>query len=255
MKKLFLIVFLLSHTIFAFQPHEVFIVVPGTWAIKAKWYKLGGNFFSALEQSVAAKGHKALWFRWLSDNYESSRQTAAQEFAHMLCCFEPATEINIIAHSHGVNVTLGACQLLAQTESTRKIKALYALAAPIYEEVYSPDMSVITRLYNLYSFNDSIQTIWGYKRIFTPKPGIINIQIFIDGKEPNHSDIHSPVVGKWLTNLAQRPCPTPGIVYFYSTKPPEVKNNPDFEKQLAQDKLIDFQSLLYLRKKTKKPQK
>jgi len=252
MKKFFLALILVCQVLEGFQPGELFIVVPGTWAIKEKWYTLGGDFFSAVQRSVVRDGHKVLWFRWISDNYESSRQTAAQELAYTIGCLDPSIVLHIIAHSHGVNVALGACQLLAQRSINQRIKTFYALAAPVYEETYKPDMRVIGRLYNLYSLNDAIQTVLGHQRAFGHQIGIINMRTFIDGKEPNHSDMHSPVIGQWLAWLASRPCPNPSCVYFSNTRSPEVRKNTEFERELLQDKPLNLPSLFDFRKKIKK---
>ncbi len=253
MKNIFLksLVFCLAltHLACAMQPHEVFIIIPGTWALKEKWFKIGGDFFTALQESVAYKNAKVLWFRWLTNNYESSRKEAARELAHILTCFEVKTEINLIAHSHGVNVALGACALLARDGAKRKIKTLYALGAPIYEETYCPQMDVIMALYNLYSLNDTIQTIWGYKRIFAKQPGIVNLRVTTDGKEPTHFGMHSATIGKWLVALPHLYCADPGIIKFFEKKPPKFENDPDCQKLLADEKPIDFETLLYIRKK------
>lgn len=247
--KIYLFIGVLFCSIHAMQPHEVFIIVPGTWALKEKWYKVGGDFFKALQESVAYKNAKVLWFRWLTDHYESSRKEAAKEFAHTLTCFEPKTEINIVAHSHGVNVALGACMILAKLEPTRKIKTFYALGAPIYEETYQPCMNIIKNLYNLYSLNDTIQTIWGYKRIFNKQAGIFNLRITVDGKEPTHSGIHGMVIGKWLVALPHLSCSDPGLIKFFEKKAPIFMIDPDCQSLLSNEQPIDFETLLYTRKK------
>lgn len=249
MKKIFLLLIFICRGLYAFQPGELFIVVPGTWAIKAKWYTLGGDFFSAVQRSVANKGHKVIWFRWLSENSESSRQAAAYELAYVIDCLASLANLHIIAHSHGVNVALGACQILAQRSLDKRIKNFYALAAPVYEETYKPDMRIIGRLFNLYSLNDAVQTVVGHQRVFASQAGITNMRTFVDGKEPNHSEMHSEIIGNWLVGLSTRPCPNPAHVYFSSMQAPVVKKNTAFERELEQDKPLNLASLFDFRRK------
>ena len=83
-----------------------------------------------------------MWFRWLTSHYESSRKKGSEELAQFLSCFELHTKLHLVAHSHGANIVLGACQILAKQYPQRKIATLVALGAPIYEEVYKPNVTL-----------------------------------------------------------------------------------------------------------------
>jgi len=230
------------------KPHEVFIIIPGTWALKEKWFKIGGKFFEALNTVARKQNKQVIWFRWLTDNYESSRQEGAQELAHFLSCFECETVLHLIAHSHGTNIALGASQILAKQYPERKIATLFALGAPIYEETYAPNMQIINRIYNFYSFNDGIQTIWAYKRIFKPQSNIYNLRTFIENKEPTHAQMHSSTIARWLPLLIELDCPEPGIIHFYKNKPPILEQDINQQQNLANDTPLNLQALFDMRK-------
>ncbi len=252
-KKLSLILFFITNQSLCLFPkkhlHEIIIIVPGTWAIKESWYKIGGNFFETLQEAATKMGKKVIWFRWLTNHYESSRQKGAQELAHFLKALEPKTLIHVVSHSHGTNVVLGACQLLQKECPKRKISSIFSLGAPIYEEVYKPNMNIIKRLYNLYSLNDGIQTILAYKRIFKSQPGIFNIRTFIENKEPTHSQMHDPAIGKWLFYLLNQTVPPSSTINFFKDNLPIIKDNPEEKKLLENDKPLNLQAFWDLRKK------
>ena len=243
MKNLFLVT-LFTINIYAMQPYEIWTVVPGTWASGELWWNLGGDFFCALQKAAEESGAKVLPFAWSGKNNEKSRIAAAKSFAHLLSCFEPQTAINIVAHSHGATVALCACQMLAMRKPVRKIKALYALGVPIHEDFYRPNMLVIEKLYNLFSFNDGIQTIFDSKRVFTKQPGIVNLRVMVDGQEPTHTTLHCPIIAAWLPMLEHISCCDQGLLSFYREKHPEVVFDVAFEKLLASDKPIDLQALI-----------
>ena len=225
-------------------PQEIWAIIHGTWAHDESWWNIGGDFFCALQKAVASSGAKVLPFGWDGKNTEKSRKAAALALANYLSCFDRQRPINIVAHSHGVNIALGACQLLAQKQPLRKIKALYALGAPVCEEQYCPNMDVIEVLYNLFSFNDTVQNIFDYKRVFKYQPGIFNLRVLVDGQAPTHTTLHSPIVAAWLPTLEQVPCCNQGLVKFYSAKVPKIVFDFEFEKLLAADKPINFPALL-----------
>lgn len=225
-------------------PQEIWTVIHGTWAHDELWWNIGGDFFCALQKAVASSGAKVLSFGWDGKNTEKSRKAAALALANLLSCFDRQRPINIVAHSHGVNIALGACQLLAQQQPLRKIKALYALGAPVCEKQYCPNMDVLEVLYNLFSFNDTVQNIFDYKRVFKYQPGIVNMRVLLDGAEPTHTTIHSPIIAAWLPMLEQIPCCNQGLAKFYTKQAPEVVFDFEFEKLLAADKPINFPALL-----------
>jgi len=229
---------------FAMQaPYEIWVLIHGTWAHDELWWNFGGDFFCALQKAVAPSGAKVLPFQWDGKNTEKSRKATAFALANLLSCFDKQRPINIVAHSHGVNIALTACQLWAQQQPLRKIKALYALGAPVCETQYRPNMDIIENLYNLFSFNDTVQNIFDYKRVFEHQPGIMNMRVLVNGREPTHTDIHSATIAAWLPVLEHVLCCDQGLIKFYSKKMPEVVFDSEFEKLLAADKPINFPAL------------
>jgi hypothetical protein len=201
--------------------HEVFVIVPGTWSIKESWFKLGGDFFEELKKNAQKKCAHVIWFRWLTQNTEKCREVSAQELAHFLTCFDSNTILHLITHSHGTNVALGACNILAQHKNPKKIKTLISLGAPIYEETYHPNMDSIEKILNFYSLNDEIQTLWAWKRIFKDQPGIHNIQLFLNNHEPTHAEMHHYLIARWVTYMTNLSIPNinPGdslSLFFYN---------------------------------------
>ena len=57
---------------------------------------------------------------------------------------------------------------------------------------YLPNMKVIQYLYNLFSFEDLIQTVLGLSvREFPEHKRIANLRVIINGKEPDHAGLTS----------------------------------------------------------------
>lgn len=227
---------------------ELFIIVPGTWSTNQRWYTVGGDFFEALRQSFPNNQYQLTWFRWYAQNSNKHRKQAVKEFAHMILTTTKTVAITVIAHSHGANVVLGACQLLAQKKSSRRIQTLYTLGVPVHEEEYRPNMTIIKRLYNLYSMNDPIQTIWGYQRIFESQPNIFNLRVFINTSEPTHEELHSPIIGTWLTMLPLVQCPQQATVIFNQYTVPKITPNPQQESIVAEEIPINLATLFEIRR-------
>ena len=247
--KLVRLLLFLANTLSLISVNTIFIIVPGTWSTDQPWYTINGDFFEALKQTFPNDNYHLTWFRWLAHNSDKQRKHAVREFANFINTFSSSSVIHVIAHSHGTNIVLGASQLLARKKSTIRITTLYALGAPIHEEEYSPNMCVIKKIYNLYSLNDPIQTIWGYKRVFCPHPAIYNIRVFVDGKEPAHEELHSPIIGRWITMLKLIPCPFQATIYFCKDKPPIIIENTNQNCILEQEKPINILTLMELRTK------
>lgn len=249
MKKLFFLLLLINATLHA---HTVYIIIHGTWAAASDWCMPGGDFYDAVTESAQKLNASVCFLIWSGANSHSARSKAAQQLVNMIQLHPPETSINLIAHSHGANVGIVASQLLAQEKDNKHmIHSFYALGVPINTEQYLPDMNVISYFYNIFSFGDFIQPILGVcDRQFPPHERIANIRITIDGKEPNHSELHGPVVGTWLPlihkklaentvgNFASFDFQQPGIIRFSSNQPPW------YEIDLQRDLLIEEDRLL-----------
>ena len=223
---------LLSVSVFL-QAQSVFIIIHGTWGADAAWYVPKGDFFDALEQTVCKKNSSVYSFRWSGGAGHEARVTAAHSLVKLIRTYHPSVAIYIIAHSHGGNVAALASHMLEEEGNKHRIRALFTLGTPIMNN-YLPNMNIIYYVYNLFSFEDLIQTVLGISgREYPQHKRIANLRVFINGKEPNHSGLHHALVGKWLPYLHQHfkkhladhgiigYISEPSIVYFAQDKAPE----------------------------------
>jgi hypothetical protein len=192
--------------------HEHSIIVHGTWAQHETWAQPGGDFFEQVWTSLHCEKyndnskapHPVLIsiasLSWSGKNDHAERCKAAQKLAATITTLPSTTKITLIAHSHGANICFLASQLLAT--SSYRIQTLYALGAPIDNARYLPNMHVIKKLYNLFSFGDPVQTVSGcFERALAYHPQIHNIALTCNGQRPDHAELHAPLVAHWLTAL------------------------------------------------------
>lgn len=89
------------------------------------------------------------------------------------------------------------------------IDALYVLGTPHGSHAINPDMTVIDKVYNIYSTGDFIGTkligSWTPPHYFTQHPRIANIQItyFKDDSfiNPNHEMLRYPIMAEWILQV------------------------------------------------------
>ena len=226
-----------------FKAHNVYIIIHGTWSCGTSWANAGGDFFDALEKN-APEGSAILPYTWSGSVDHASREHAAKGLVKLIKSYPPKTNIHIIAHSHGANVATVAAQILAKDPNNHHfITDFYALGAPVNMSSYSPAMDVIGSLYNLFSFEDFVQPVFGFfERIYPEHPRIANFRIFLNGKEPGHSELHDPLVGQLIPHLPAflyaNKCPlsAPGIIYLTQNSLPVYKTDTDRERLLQRDK-------------------
>lgn len=248
MKKIILI-FSLSNIIYS---NEVIIIIPGTWASNETWHKPGGNFFESVAQNN--KNRTLVTFNWSCKNDFESRKKAARELKNLIYTYTVDTNIYIVAHSHGGNVGILASQLLENEIDSPKIKAFLGLGIPVEPEEYFPNMDRIDHFFNFFSFNDFIQPVFGmFYRIYPYHERIINIETFINYKEPTHMEMHNPIIGKWLffafekivkkinkNNISARDII---MIRFFEKKKPIYKIDKDIEKKIEVDRNLNLQLL------------
>lgn len=205
----------------------IFIVIHGTWAIESSWWKPGGKFFDALEQAAQSINKKVIPFTWNGKLDHESRITAATMLLHIIQSYPQDMKIYIIGHSHGSNVGILASQMLGNAHNNPKIEAFYALGTPVNPASYMPNMNVINRFYNLYSFEDKVQPVLGfYERTYPHHPRIANIRVFVECKEPSHKELLTTMIASWLPkmhedlakekigNFHHFDFSSPGVIYF-----------------------------------------
>ena len=262
MKKiLFKITIYLSLFYFAHITYTqtVFIVIHGTWASQEQWYMPGGDFFDALEKSAIQQQAVVTPYRWSGKNNYKDRIHAAKGLVQLIQSYSPDTTICLISHSHGGNVGVIASQLLgAMAKKTNQIYIFYALGTPINRTDYQPNMNIISYFYNLFSFEDLIQPVLGmFEREYSQHERIANIRITINNKEPNHTQLHNPLVGQWLPTLHKLlitfqdfDFKIPGIIHFAENKKPIYVPDKRREQLLQRDRLLNRMILTTLFRNT-----
>lgn len=250
--------FLVSMFACVLQADSVFILIHGTWGAECAWYVPKGDFFETLEQTVCKKNSSVVSFRWSGGAGHEARLKAAHSLVKLIRTYHPSVAIYIIAHSHGGNVAALASHMLEEENNQHHIRALFTLGTPVMHN-YLPNMNTIRYLYNLFSFEDLIQTVLGISgREYPNHKRIANLRVFINGKEPHHAGLHYGLVGKWLPYLHQHfkqflkengivgisePC----IVYFADNKAPEYVFDVNRTELLERDRQLSILILDSLR--------
>jgi len=187
------------HNAIALAAQRVYIIVHGTWATESEWHQPGGDFFSALEQTVNLRNGRVVSFTWSGNNDHFSRKVAAENLAKLIQSYPLSFSINIVAHSHGSNVAILASQILGNNDRGHRVQTFYGLATPVSTVSYMPNMDIIRYFYNLYSLGDKIQTVFDlFEREFPEHPRRANIRLMVNGQEPSHSELHCPLAATWI---------------------------------------------------------
>ena len=223
----------------ATESQHVIIIIHGTWAHKKKhahWYNPNGYFFDIIERN-APKNTSVISFLWSGDNTTHARDTGGLVLAKLINSYSAETTVTIIAHSHGATVGIIASHYLAKdTKNHKKIRHFYSLGRPVDNTIHLPNMETIEYFYNFFSYNDAIQPVFGtYEREIHPQhERIANIRMLIDGKAPDHSELHDPCVAEWISNIHTVLASyetfsffEPGLLHFFSDGPPEYSIDTD----------------------------
>ena len=201
---LWLLLFLTSPFLYA---KKACIIVHGTWASQESWYRSGGSFFEAVLATSARHGvDEVVSFTWSGKNSDRERRKAAVALSAII---EKYDDVVIIAHSHGANVAIMASQMIDNDSAWNynrhqlyKISKFYALGVPVQAYECFPNMNVINYFYNLFSFEDFVQPVFGiFGRTFFIHERVANISAFIDNQQPDHSGLHHPIIGKSILNI------------------------------------------------------
>ena len=194
------IVLLFAQSLFA---PTACIIIHGTWAQNESWYQPQGDFFKAVHRCVQETKmvDQVVSFSWsglLSYHFQFE---AAQRLQKII---ETYDWVILIGHSHGATVGIIASQLLVQKQTSfGKIKKFYALGVPVdsSQKIY-PDMQVIEKFYNLFSFGDFIQPVHGvHERVFVEHERLVNISVMLHDEHPSHGQLHHPMIGKEILKI------------------------------------------------------
>jgi hypothetical protein len=231
---------------------HICFVIHGTWAHTESWYQPGGDFFDELNKSESPHNIQLVPFSWSGKADYASRKQAGINLARLIRSYPADYTFTIVAHSHGCNVAIIASQELAQTKTAHRIAAVYALAPPVDRMTYMPNMDVIFYFFNLFSCNDFAQPFLGvFERTYPEHPRIANIRVLLNNKEPNHCQLHDPIIAQWLFSLpAQMPtkngsynldCSTPALIHFFSNTGPQYAYDEKRTILLERDRWINSQ--------------
>ncbi len=240
MQKELLFVFLF--TIIPIKCQHVFIVIHGTWSSETEWYMPGGDFFDALEITAHKQNATVVPFHWSGAITHQAREKAAINLAKLIETYDQATDITVIGHSHGGNVAILASHQLKKN----KIFCLYTLGTPI-NPIWYPNMNMIEYCYNLFSFEDLIQPVFGlFEREYALHDRIANVRVTINNKHPDHTGLHHKLIGTWLpyvheiisNSAIQRT--EPGVLHFTDVDIPHCMFDEQRQNLLERDKRLSL---------------
>lgn len=181
------------------------VIIHGTWAQGEAWCRSGGDFFEAVKtcNNEIKKVDEVVSFFWSGKLGYPAQVEAAQDLAKTLNLYD---DVVLIAHSHGATVGMIASQIIYLGSTDRnnkgKIAQFYALGVPVRESITMPNMYVIKKFYNIFSFADFVQTVNGnYDRAFKACDGVVNISVMLNNIHPGHAQLHHPVLGAWLLKI------------------------------------------------------
>ena len=98
----------------------IVIIIHGSFATNATWYRPGGDFYQVLEREAKRRGEMVIPFTWSGKITTSARLEAAEALAKIIISYAPQP-VTLIGHSHGGNVIQQASQLLAQETINKPI--------------------------------------------------------------------------------------------------------------------------------------
>lgn len=183
----------------AVQRQDMTIIIHGTWAATSTWWQRSGNFWNYVNGITGNVYGEKDAFSWSGANDHKERVKAASDLVTWVGS-HPCTNLDIIAHSHGGNVSFLATRL------GLKMRKLITLGTPVRLE-YLPDLRNIGMFYNVFSTIDLVQTPAGTfpnrrgeGRTLSDGMTMIN-QIATDdghGGRPGHSALHEP--DTWKAN-------------------------------------------------------
>lgn len=226
------------------------IIIHGTWAQDESWYQPEGDFFKgvyrcAQETKIVDQVVAFSWSDKLSYYFQMEAARRLQKF------IEKYEFVILIGHSHGATVGILASQLMSESlQNIGKIKKFYALGVPVDPkmQIY-PDMQVIEKFYNLFSFGDFVQPVNGvHERVFTFHERLVNISVTIHDDHPSHSELHDPIIGqellkiedffahKLLGNFENFAFDQPGSIQFFKYAVPKYCVQSDQPSLLELDK-------------------
>lgn len=184
------------------------IIIHGTWACTQHWYQPSGNFFKSVQRTALELRlvDQVISFSWSGKLSYQDQLQAAQDLVDLISAYD---YVIFIGHSHGVTVGILASMIFEEKNPNRvnsyKILKFYALGVPVdlTGQIY-PNMQVIGKFYNIFSFADYVQPINGIcGRCFSYHERIVNIALRVEQDHPSHSGLHHSIIGRELLKIEE----------------------------------------------------
>lgn len=191
-----------STEVFATQKPDLYILIHGSFASpkhmmvygnRKHWCQPGHKSFELLKKITGAH---IINHPWSGGIHLSSLIAGAKELMVLIKHYAPTHTIHIVAHSNGGNVALLALDELARATTTVIVDELILLGTPIYFNWYPKSIKVVRCIYNLFSYGDVIQPVFGnYERSLPEHNHIFNIQVKMNNKPATHNELYrSPII-------------------------------------------------------------
>lgn len=117
---------------------DTLMLVHGTWASTAAWYRPGGDFHTFVEGLRPDLYDSADYFRWSGSYSDGGRNQGAQSLAQWVADHNESG-LDLMGHSHGANVMMHA------TKFGMRAGRLILLSCPVHVNKYLPDFTRVRR--------------------------------------------------------------------------------------------------------------
>lgn len=191
-----------STPVFSTQKPDLYILIHGSFASpkhmmaygnRLHWCQPGHKSFELLKKITSAR---IINHPWSGGIHLSSLIAGAKELIVLIKQHAPTHTIHIVAHSNGGNVALLALDELARNATTVIVDELIVLGTPIHFNWYPKSINAVRRIYNLFSYGDIIQPVFGnYERLLPEHNHVFNIQVKMNNKPATHNELYrSPII-------------------------------------------------------------
>ena len=117
---------------------QTIMLVHGTWASDAEWYKPNGSFHAFIKPQRPDLYSQADFFRWTGGYSDGARNQGALDLKAWVDA-RSESGLDLMGHSHGANV------LLQATKFGMTAGKLILLSCPVHVNKYFPDFTKVTK--------------------------------------------------------------------------------------------------------------
>lgn len=167
---------------------ETLLLVHGTWASGADWYKPGGDFHTFIGGRRADLYAKSDFFQWSGGWSDGARMAGAMDLVKWVADRQESG-LDLMGHSHGANIILKATTLGLTAGK------VVLLSCPVHVDKYFPDFSKLKTPINSVHVRGDLVVLadGGGQRFNHPDINELILPIWFD-----HSATHEPAV--WQKN-------------------------------------------------------